>query len=217
MNGVRCALDDRLFAEDRARDRRWTFFVLALAIAALALAVFDCGNVEEAHADDRPTERTAEQSTDVASVNRALLRVVVAEEGLRPTRGHEAILEVLARRSPGRELTASIACRYSAAFDRDCEAEDRLLERDPWIAHLEPTCDEPERWHPHLSWPAYRPRCLVVVAKVERFLAGELAVPLDRRVVHFGAPHGPDLARAIRAGWRLVRVPGARTFFWAIR
>ena len=123
---------------------------------------------------------------------------------------------MLARRSPGRELTAAIACRYSSAFDRDCELEARPTAIRPWLAHLDVDCDEPERWNPRLSWARWRPGCVAVAAVVERYLAGELVVDLDRRAVHFGAPHGPDLESAVRAGWRHVPVEGARTLFWAL-
>ncbi len=188
-------------------------FAMAFVLGALAFVVAECGNVREVRADDTTHERM-HADADPTTI---LLRVVVAEEGIRRlTPGHGAILEVLRRRSPGRRLSAAFACRYSAAFDRGCKPEPALLERDPWVPHLTRTCDQPAQWHSRLSWPAYAPGCLAIVDAIERYISGTLTVPLDPGARHFGAPRGVDLERAKGARWRLVHVPGARSLIWAV-
>ncbi len=188
-------------------------FAVAFVLGAIAFVVAECGNIQEVHADDA-THESIHASADPTTI---LLRVIVAEEGIRRlTPGHGAILEVLRRRSPGRRLSASFACRYSAAFDRGCKPEEALLERDPWIPHLTRSCEEPPQWHSHLSWPAHEPGCLAIVDALERYITGDLAVPLDPGARHFGAPRGRDLERAKGARWRRVHVPGARSLIWAV-
>ena len=100
MNGLRYTgpLDDRLVAADLARDRRWTLLALVFAVAALALVLFDCGNVEDAYAND-------------ATPQLVLARAIAGEAGFDASPDEAAAIGYVLGRRGTRYSAAVRTCR----------------------------------------------------------------------------------------------------------
>jgi hypothetical protein len=99
-----------------------------------------------------------------------------------------------------------MARRYVSAFKR---APARA-----WVMELEPTCEQPPSWPDSLDWQTWRPQCELTVDRIEAFLGGDSIDPCKGRATHFGAPDlQVDLARAARAGWRVIECGTATRFY----
>jgi len=119
-----------------------------------------------------------------------------------------AIGQVFAHRSRTGTITPSIIRAYSAVHHG---APSRR-----WLHELDPAGNRPEHWPSHLNWEdVWRPRWLALLDHARDVVAGRAQSPCEVTPRHFGAPHGVDMDRASRAGWRPVDCgPGVRNRFW---
>lgn len=144
------------------------------------------------------------------SARDALARVCAVEETLDASPGCAAIGHVLARRSVTGEVTASIACAYSAHFRDDCSPRH---ERRPWAHAFDAKCEEPPGWPQNARW---RPeRCERLYAQVDRIMAGRERDTCHGVPNHFGSV--ADAHRAVARGWGTVWCPGTRSIFMVER
>ena len=146
----------------------------------------------------------------------ALARICVAEAGWDTATGDcAAIVALLARRAERLGLRPITMARAYSSRHFDARRTDARR----WIADLGLRAHEPRGWPSALDWQGrYRPAWLATVAHVEALLraGGDVAAPCAGLADHWGAPHGADLRRALRAGWQRLDCGPTRNAFWRV-
>lgn len=84
-----------------------------------------------------------------------------------------------------------------------------------WIADLTQDAHEPAGWPTRMAWSVYRTQWLQMIDHARAIQSGDVQSTCEESPVHWGAPRGEDLRRAIRAGWIRVHCDGTRNAFWA--
>jgi hypothetical protein len=140
-----------------------------------------------------------------------LARKCVGESSWR-TDDCAAILHVLKRRGARVGVNAAtMAARYG----------DSAYPSRPWVAQLEPKCEQPPQWPASLAWRAHRVKCLAVFATVAAFERGELRDPCAGATQWGSRTLASDVRRAQRAldsgRWALAKCSTANAFYRELR
>jgi hypothetical protein len=138
-----------------------------------------------------------------------LARVAVAEAGFdaHETREDAAIYAVLCSRAERRHTSVRSALLAYSGLHFDAARTRRR-----WLLDLDATGRQPRAWPRGVRWP--RERWLAAIALSVRVIAGEVAVPCEGELEHWGAPW---LDRT-DVGWtRATCEPGIRNAYWRTR
>lgn len=145
----------------------------------------------------------------------AFARICVAEAGFDLATGDcAAISFTLLSRAARLDIRPRTLARSYAARTFD---EGRTDARR-WLTDLELDAHRPEGWPRGLDWDGdYRARWLTVIGHVHALLRGFVPDPCGGHADHWGMRTGPDLERALRAGWRRLDCGPTRNAFWSTR
>jgi len=168
---------------------------LGTLLVAIAWIVAQCGDVGDVHADD-------------ADPQLVLARMAAGEAGLDALPGEIAAMGEVMRRRGGGEIRVDVMRRYSSALRTG---------RQPWVVELSVHGTVPPSWPAHLAWERYERRWERIYAYAGRVVRGEARSRCVDPPDHFGARHGVDYARAVRAGWRAVDCGRTANAFWSVR
>lgn len=139
-----------------------------------------------------------------------LARVCVSEAGWNITPDCAGILSALRNRA---DKVGTSLPSMMRAYSRNVFNIARS-DRRRWLAHLDSRGTKPEGWPAHVSWDVHRPKWQAMIVHARELLADDSHYPTAE---HWGMTSGPDLERALRAGWIRVHIEGARNAFWAVR
>lgn len=140
-----------------------------------------------------------------------LQRAFVAEADFDAPRDHAAIAHVLQRRADAQGRTLDELTRqYVSVFKVAVAGKPRTK----WVRGLTTACEKPDGW-PSKERRWSRTACLNVVARARAFLSGDLLDPCAGHADHWGG--SMDVARARRAGWRVVDCGRTHNTFWGTR
>ena len=140
-----------------------------------------------------------------------LARICFAEAGPHATPDCAAIHQVIVNGSVRRHVRYETYARlYAAEHFRTSRTDSRR-----WIADLTQDAHEPAGWPAQASWSHVRPLWLQMIDHARAVQSGDVQHTCEVSPVHWGAPRGEDLRRAIRAGWIRVHCDGTRNAFWA--
>ena len=168
-----------------------------------------------------------------------LARSLVGEAGWKSVDDHVAIMNILRRRwqrleqqVPGTPFVVMVR-QYAAGMSA---SRTRFSPRTTWVRALPYTMpataasmqDElnergwaglvyrippPIGWPAHLDWAAYLPRWNRVLERSNAWAQGRYADKCPE-ALHWGAPSGVDMVRAMEAGWTAVDCGDTLNRFW---
>ena len=148
------------------------------------------------------------QANDGVAVD--LARVCVSEAGWEPGPDCAAILSALRNRAERTDMSVPAMMRTYSRNVFNVARSDRRA----WLAHLNARGDKPQGWPRNVSWETHRAKWLAKIEHAKSLLADDSHYPT---VDHWGMQTGPDLARALRAGWTRVMIDGAKNAFWSVQ
>jgi hypothetical protein len=181
--------------------RFWIF------IAVYGFAMFTCGGA----CGSMIARAQPRAELERAPLPVALARVCIAEAGWRAIDTGEcaAIYAVARSRAERRHVLIDRALREYAG-----EHFDATRERRRWVIGLAAGGDEPSEWPMRMAWSRYRARWLDTIAHAYKVIRGEVALPCEGHVDHWGG--AMDDWRAHRARLVRVRCAGLRNHFWRL-